>query len=167
MKTQKGVLFNDICFKTNNGYSCQIDHVFISTKGIFVIETKNFTGSINASENWKDWVHFVGHNKYYIYSPFEQNRSHVRHLTNVLGSQHFENFVVFTNNRFRVNTESTRILKLKKFKKVFKRKLKEPDKYTKKDVQTLSKKLKDFLKENSVSSKEHVSYVKSIKKKAY
>jgi hypothetical protein len=40
----------------NDGKSCQIDHVLISRTGIFVVETKNYSGRIYGSEDQKEWT---------------------------------------------------------------------------------------------------------------
>ena len=55
-------LFNDLTLETPDE-TTQIDHVIISRFGIFVIETKNFTGWIFGSENQKQWTKTTYGNK--------------------------------------------------------------------------------------------------------
>ena len=40
--------FNDVLIKKKSGHTTQIDHLVISPYGIFVIETKNYTGWITG-----------------------------------------------------------------------------------------------------------------------
>ena len=40
----KGYLINNLCFKDEEGYSSEIDHVLITKAGVFVIETKSNYG---------------------------------------------------------------------------------------------------------------------------
>lgn len=44
------VILNDLLFESN-GRSTQIDHVIVSTYGVFVIETKGYKGWILGGEN--------------------------------------------------------------------------------------------------------------------
>ena len=50
----KRYVFNDLLFE-QRGRSCQIDHVLISENGIFVIETKNYSGVIFGEEEEREW----------------------------------------------------------------------------------------------------------------
>ena len=71
--------FNNIYLRQGNK-SVQIDHVVISVYGIFVIETKNYTGWIYGSDKSKQWVKSMYGHKYYFQNPLKQNYSHVRAL---------------------------------------------------------------------------------------
>ena len=77
-------LFDDV-YLTSATHSSQIDHVVISTRGIFVIETKNMKGWIYGSPNADYWTKNMYGNKYYFYNPMKQNFSHVLALKSVLG----------------------------------------------------------------------------------
>ena len=58
------------------GYTVQIDHVVISEYGVFVIETKNFRGTIYGSAEIKRWVQINKGKKRRFYSPIIQNNRH-------------------------------------------------------------------------------------------
>lgn len=75
-------IWNDIVLQ-RNGYSVQIDHVVISPYGIFVIETKNYTGRIYGNDDSDQWMKNVYGNKYYFDNPLKQNYSHVKALANL------------------------------------------------------------------------------------
>ena len=51
-------VLNDVLLNTSNGFS-QIDHIVISIYGIFVIETKNYTGWIHGNENSEYWIQTI------------------------------------------------------------------------------------------------------------
>lgn len=78
-------VYDNVTFITVSGGTTQIDHVVISRKGIFCIETKNLNGELKGDLNDKSWQHYnrVGH-KNFIYNPLMQNDAHIRHLANVL-----------------------------------------------------------------------------------
>lgn len=47
-------VLNDVVLKTERG-TTQIDHVVISTHGIYAIETKNYGGDIYGNDQLQDW----------------------------------------------------------------------------------------------------------------
>lgn len=61
----------------------EYDHIFLTRKGIFVIETKSIAGTIYGGEFDEQWVHYLGANDekvYWFYSPIKQNETQVRVL---------------------------------------------------------------------------------------
>lgn len=78
-------VFNDYKF-ISNGNSVQIDHIFINKNGIFVIETKNYTGSIYGNEEQQEWTQVLsyGNVKNKFYNPIKQNNSHIYKLQKFL-----------------------------------------------------------------------------------
>ena len=77
----------------------QLDHILIHPHGLFVIETKNYSGTIIMDEisgTWKKLIH--GHEERF-FSPIAQNKSHVRTLRKALKSKyHPIGLVVFVQN---------------------------------------------------------------------
>ncbi|MDE5842593.1 MAG: NERD domain-containing protein [Muribaculaceae bacterium] len=73
------IVLNDLMFQ-NGSNTTQIDHIVISRFGIFVIETKNYSGWIfgNASKDY--WTQNLWGNRYPLYNPILQNRNHIRFL---------------------------------------------------------------------------------------
>ena len=81
---RKYFVINDVMIETNDRTS-QIDHIVISPHGIFVIETKNYSGILRGAE-YDTYVSYeCGANRYIIYNPLKQNRSHIRTLMQALG----------------------------------------------------------------------------------
>lgn len=54
-------VINNLLFQNEKGQSCQIDHVFINKFGIWVIETKNYAGTIYGQENQREWTQVLAH----------------------------------------------------------------------------------------------------------
>ncbi|NNH76520.1 NERD domain-containing protein [Acinetobacter sp. ANC 5380] len=87
---------NDITFLTKSGNTTQIDHLVVSRKGIFCIETKNLNGVIKGNKDDQYWSYKnVLGNTSKIYNPLFQNASHVRHVSSLLGisQERIERFV--------------------------------------------------------------------------
>lgn len=76
---------NDITLKINDR-TTQIDHIVVSCYGIFVIETKNWKGSIYGSRWGNDIYQYLGDVKYTHQNPIRQNIGHIKRLREVLSS---------------------------------------------------------------------------------
>ncbi len=76
----------------------QIDHVVVTLQGIFVIETKHYSGQILVNPASPEWHQVLGRREIRFRNPVLQNYGHVRELGRVLnlGSGAFVNLVVFT-----------------------------------------------------------------------
>lgn len=77
-------VFNDV-YLYIKGRSVQIDHVVISRYGVFVIETKNYTGWIYGNEKSEYWTQTIYENKYQFRNPLKQNYSHIKSLQSIFG----------------------------------------------------------------------------------
>lgn len=76
----------------------QIDHIVVSEYGIYVIETKNYSGDIYGSANSEKWTENFYGNKYKFHNPVRQNYGHLKSLAAYLGRDinDFISLVVFT-----------------------------------------------------------------------
>jgi hypothetical protein len=80
-------VLNDLTFVVE-GDSTQIDHVVVSTKGVFLIETKNYSGLIFGQANEGQWTQAMGHTKNRFQNPLRQNFKHVKFLSQNLEAKH-------------------------------------------------------------------------------
>jgi hypothetical protein len=76
-------VINDILISTKKG-SIQIDHIVVSKYGIFVIESKNYTGWIHGNENSEYWTQSIYAYKTQFRNPIKQNWSHIYALKDIL-----------------------------------------------------------------------------------
>ncbi len=90
-------LLKDITLPSLGG-TTQIDHVLVSTYGIFVIETKNFKGWIFGSETQKKWTQQIYKHRNTFQNPLHQNYKHIRTLSDFLNieEEKFHSLVIFT-----------------------------------------------------------------------
>ena len=81
----------------DQGKSRQIDHIAITEYGIFVIETKNYSGTICGKENAEEWIQYLGNKKYYLKNPIHQNYGHYKIVKNIIYDErvYIEPIVVF------------------------------------------------------------------------
>ncbi len=83
------IVLNDVMLqrnvvKENELRTTQIDHIVVSVYGIFVIETKNYSGKIYGHEKSEKWQQYLGNQKYYFMNPLRQNYAHTKALSELL-----------------------------------------------------------------------------------
>lgn len=67
-------LIRDVVIEYNDKKT-QIDNILITSKGIYVIENKNYSGIIMTGNS--KWIQVLGENKSIIDNPFDQNEYHI------------------------------------------------------------------------------------------
>lgn len=109
-------IINDLII-ANNESSTQIDHIVINTRGIFVIETKNYSGNIFGSENDQQWTQVLSHGKVKqkFYNPLKQNATHVHNVRKLVGQLPIRSLVVFVQNNTR-NINANNVIPLLELK---------------------------------------------------
>lgn len=78
------LVLHDVMIRNENNITTQIDHLIFSKYGIFVIETKNYSGLIIGKNKYKEWIKYVGNEKIKIPNPVLQNYGHVQELKKAL-----------------------------------------------------------------------------------
>lgn len=93
-------LLNNVTLPVEDG-TTQIDHVLVSRNGVFVIESKHYTGWLFANPGAPKWTQVIYGKHYKFQNPLHQNRKHERavaKLLDFLGSEHVHPVVVFTGD---------------------------------------------------------------------
>ncbi|MGP1715759.1 MAG: nuclease-related domain-containing protein [Methylophilus sp.] len=74
---------HNVTLETGEG-TTQIDHIYISQYGLFVVETKNFSGWIFGSERSATWTQQIYKNRYKFQNPLRQNYKHLKAIESAL-----------------------------------------------------------------------------------
>lgn len=84
---QKKYVINNYMIDLGEGKSSQIDHIYIDHHGVWVIETKTYSGKIFGTEEQQEWTQVLayGHEKHKFYNPVKQNATHIYHLRKIIG----------------------------------------------------------------------------------
>jgi restriction system protein len=87
---------HNVTLKTPDG-TTQIDHVFVSRFGVFVVETKNYSGWIFGGEHQPTWTQKIFKITNKFQNPLRQNYKHVKALEALLNipSEQIHSVVVF------------------------------------------------------------------------
>ena len=84
-----------------NGETSEIDVLMICSKGIFVFESKNYSGWIFGGTHYQYWIQTLpaGRGKSHkskFFNPILQNRGHIQHLSKLIGDFPMYSIICFS-----------------------------------------------------------------------
>ena len=87
---------HNVTLNTPDG-TTQIDHVFLSPYGVFVLATKNMNGWIFGSEKQAQWTQKLHKRTFKLQNPLRQNYKHLKALEATLGvgPEHLHSVITF------------------------------------------------------------------------
>ena len=113
---EKYKIIHDIKLNNMGGStsSTQIDHIVISTFGIFVIETKAYKGKIYGKEKSRTWTQYLSNQKNNFMNPIFQNYAHIRAIEDILNNTYpemtYHSIIAFSGE---ANIDSIEVTKAK------------------------------------------------------
>lgn len=123
-------LFNAYIPKGNDG-TTEIDVMMICSKGIFVFESKNYSGWIFGSEDQKNWYQTLRRGKgksrkEHFYNPIMQNQTHIKYLKELVGENILMKSIITFSNRctlksIKVKSNDVNVINRRYVKKVVKK----------------------------------------------
>lgn len=158
-------ILRDITIDTDYG-SNQIDFIVVSLYGIFVIEVKNYTGVIKQRQGayWDKYDR--ANKKYSVYSPINQNNSHINVIKYNLGGyrdlKYYKSIIVYNNSvklSNRIYDNVIYIRNLKKYIKAHKEELLDRG-----DIDKIVGKLQDINNTSIISKFKHNKEVRNKSK---
>lgn len=165
-KTKEGIKYvlNDVLFDTENK-SCQIDHIVINQNGVFVIETKNYSGRIYGTDAQLEWTQVLqyGKVKNKLYNPVKQNQTHIYELKKVIGKDiPIKSLIVFTQNNIQyIKSES--VYSLKKIKKAINQPITEIT-LSSDEMKDIYNSILNLKNESNTTNRQHVKNINQMKK---
>lgn len=94
---EKKLIYNVYLPKKKEDETTEVDIIMISSKGIYVIENKNYAGWIFGNEKDQKWCETLKGKKYFFYNPIKQNNTHIKYLENLLqiGNEKYTSLITF------------------------------------------------------------------------
>jgi len=149
---------NNLILIDERGKSHQIDHVEIRENGIFCIETKNYMGLILGGEKQDKWTQCLyGGQKNQFTNPLKQNKSHIYHLSQVLGKGYKINSVVVMTQNNADKIDCPNVVNLNDLKSYLKH-FNDGISYTIEEMDRIYEKL--ISANNKMTNREHVKNIK-------
>lgn len=94
-------LLNNVTLRLDGGDTTQIDHILVTQKGVFVVETKDYSGWIFGSVTRSTWTQMHDRRKTKFQKPLCQNYKHVNAVESPLDflpAGEVKGVVVFSRN---------------------------------------------------------------------
>ena len=162
-KKYGGHFIHDIVVKGEDGKTSQIDHVYVCTRGVFVIETKNYAGRIYGDEKQKYWTQVLayGNSKNKLYNPLMQNYTHIRRLKESLPMEiDMVSAVVFVKDNIRyINAEN--VYDLRGLKQLIGR---SEIRYSESKVDSITMAIESYKSNPVMTDEEHVANIKETQR---
>ena len=114
---RQGKVLRNVYLPKGNGETSELDVIFITPKGIFVFESKNYSGWIFGDENSKNWTAMLpNRQKNHFYNPVKQNRTHLKYMRQYVGENiPLFSIIVFSERcelkKVTINSEDVKVIK--------------------------------------------------------
>lgn len=152
----------------SNGQTTEVDLISINKKGIFVYESKNYSGWIFGDEKSRNWTQCIkGGKKNKFYNPVIQNKCHINAINNFLNkrySDYFLSYIVFSERcefkKIDINSDKVKVINrynLEKYLRSDKNNL--PDVLTDDDISNIYNTLKFNILADNETKQKHIENI--------
>ncbi|WP_416827566.1 nuclease-related domain-containing protein [Ectobacillus polymachus] len=150
----------------------ETDIIFLHETGIYVLESKNYSGWIFGQEKDKKWCQvFPNKHKEFFYNPIKQNKTHIQMLQRNLDfvpAQFFKSVIVFSNRcelkKITVDSQDVVVLKRNQLSKTINNEIKNlKPVFTIEEIDHIYQILKPFTNVTTEVKKRHIQKIKSFK----
>ena len=142
----------------------EIDLLMIHEKGLFVFESKNYSGWIFGDAKQLNWTQSLPkRKKNHFYNPIRQNRNHIKALAEFLGKPEsaFISYIVFSERCTlrRVPSDTAEVvivrrpLMLKKLRSFLRS---SSTKYTRQEIEEIAEKLRSCTNKSATEKQQHI-----------
>lgn len=163
---RSGVTLRNVYIPTENNETTEIDLLYITQKGIFVLESKNYSGWIFGDESQYKWTSSMPNGeKFHFYNPVRQNKMHIKWLKEYL----CEDIPMFSLIVFSERCELKKVTIKSDDVYVFNRDImyweirriweSVPDCLSKEQINEISEKLKEFTNADKSVKESHVEQI--------
>lgn len=172
----KGQILQNVYIPRQDGNTSEIDVLYITKKGVFVIESKNYTGYIFGAEDQSKWTvtlnggkNFFGTykvEKHSFYNPIWQNKTHIKYLKSYIGTNiPMFSIIVFSDRcEFKnivINSDNVIVCHRRDLSSAIRKNWKNnPDILTDDQVDKVYNHLKTLTNKSWVEKQEHVASIK-------
>ena len=153
----------------SHGKATEIDLIMIHEKGLFVFESKNYSGWIFGDEEQLNWTQCLENGiKNKFYNPIRQNRTHIRALADYLGKpvSEFVSYIIFSERceLKKVPEDTAEVIIVRRPNML--RKLRNtlnasPVKYTHEEMRDMFSKLRLLTNRNDSEKQQHIENIKT------
>lgn len=147
----------------------QVDLIMISQNGIYVFESKNYSGWIFGDERYKNWTQTLENKqKNRFFNPIWQNKGHIDALKFVIGLDEdkiYKSYIIFsercTLKKINVTSPDVKVIKRNELIKTIKQDIKNSaNALTREEIDKLYLKLKKYARVDETVKEAHIAHIK-------
>jgi hypothetical protein len=162
-------LMTNLYLPKEDGTTTEIDLIMISETGIYVFESKNYSGWIFGDEKNKNWTQTLQNKqKNHFFNPILQNKGHIKALKSVVKidkEDFYKSYIIFsercTLKKVKVTSPNVKVIKRNALIKTIKQNIQGSSRLmTKEAVNQLYLKLKKYTCADEDIKKAHVKNIK-------
>jgi len=162
-------LLTNLYIPRDDGTTTEVDLVMISPTGIYVFESKNYSGWIFGDEKNKNWTQTLENGqKNRFYNPIWQNKAHINALEAVLNlnDDAFKSYIIFsercTLKKINVTSPNVKVIKRDQLIKNVKKDIKAlPEIFTSDEVNKIYSSLQKYTNVDEDIKQAHIEAIKS------
>ena len=160
-------LFNVYVPKRNSTEMTELDLIYIDRTGIYVIESKNYSGWIFGNESQQQWTQTMPNKKKFkFYNPIRQNSTHIRAIQHFLGlpNEAFHSVIVFSERcqlkAIEVTSPNVYVLKREDLKRFIQKQKQSAEQiFTQGEIETMYQKLLPQMQVTEKVKKQHLQTI--------
>lgn len=161
------LLLTNLYIPKEDGSTTEIDLVMITKSGLFVVESKNYSGWIFGDEKDRNWTQtFPNKQQFRFFNPIWQNKGHIKALKNVLAITEdslVHSFIIFSNHcelkEITVTSSNVQVFQRDLLKQILKSKLGSKPRLTSEEMQSYFQLLKPFMHADKKTKKLHIKTI--------
>lgn len=163
------MIMTNIYLPKEDGTTTEADLIMIAETGIYVFESKNYSGWIFGDEKNKNWTQsFPNKKKYKFLNPIWQNKGHISALklaTEIENDEMYKSYIVFSKRcelkKIKIESSNVKVMKRTNLSRIIKKDIERSNKImTQKEVYKLSRKLEKYTHATETVKKEHIENIK-------
>ena len=156
---------------TNKGFS-EIDLIMVHDTGLYVVESKNYSGWIFGDENQRQWTQVLsgGKTKNRFYNPILQNKRHIEALKNFFADYKdipIYSLIVFSERcelkKVTYTAADTYVVKRDRLPAVFRKQLADRESFAEDKMIDIYQRLLPFCKKSDEEKQAHIDRISALK----
>jgi hypothetical protein len=164
-------LLTNIYVPKEDGTTTEIDLVMIEETGVYVFESKNYSGWIFGDEKSKYWTQTLQNKqKNHFFNPIWQNKAHIKVLKNIFDVDEsvFKSYIVFSERcklkKINVTSPTVKVINRQDLTRTIKKDISNsPKLLTKNKIDEIYSALERFALAGEDIKRKHIESIKNIK----
>lgn len=155
-------IMTNLYIPTEDG-TTEIDLLYICKRGVFVIESKNYSGWIFGNESSKNWTMVIYNYKKRFFNPIWQNKKHIEYLSKIINCE-LKSLIVFSERcslkEINYDFNFLKVLKRNHLKEYMLNEIDKEGMLTNEQIDFIYNDLKKYTLKSEVEKQVHIGQIK-------